>query len=224
MKRAIGYARVSTEDQGLSLEAQHAELTAWCARHGVELVTVLEDHGVSGAAPLDKRPGLVAALAELRSSRADVLLVVRRDRLARDPFVAGMVEREAARYGARVLSATEAPESADSPEAALLRGVQDAVAAYERALLRARTKAALQAKRRKGERVGQIPFGYQLAEDGVRLVEHPGEQRAIALVRELRSTGLSQRAIVAHLNAHHIDAARGRAWHLPMIQRLLKAA
>jgi site-specific DNA recombinase len=182
MKRAIGYARVSTEDQGLSLEAQHAELTAWCARHGVELVTVLEDHGVSGAAPLDKRPGLV------------------------------------------VLSATEAPESADSPEAALLRGVQDAVAAYERALLRARTKAALQAKRRKGERVGQIPFGYQLAEDGVRLVEHPGEQRAASEVRRLRSTGLSQRAIVAHLNAHHLGAARGRAWHLRTIQRLLEAA
>jgi hypothetical protein len=85
------------------------------------------------------------------------------------------------------------------------------------------TQAALQAKRRKGERIGQIPFGYQLAEDGVRLVEHPGEQRAASEVRRLRSTGLSQRAIVDHMNAHHLGAARGRAWHLPMIQRLLKA-
>ena len=104
------------------------------------------------------------------------------------------------------------------------RGVQDAVAAYERALLRARTKAALQAKRRRGERVGQVPYGYQLGADGRTLVEHAGEQRAIGLVRELRASGLSQRAIVAHLNAHQLGAARGKTWHVRTIQRLLKAA
>lgn len=97
--------------------------------------------------------------------------------------------------------------------------------AHDRDLqITALTRKALQAKRRKGERVGQVPYGYQLGADGRTLVEHAGEQRAIGLVRELRASGLSQRAIVAHLNAHQLDAARGRAWHLPMVQRLLKAA
>src|SRR3954453_2420928 len=46
--------------------------------------------------------------------------------------------------------------------------------------IKARTKAALSAKRRRGERTGQIPVGSQLAADGRTLESDPGEQRALA--------------------------------------------
>jgi DNA invertase Pin-like site-specific DNA recombinase len=36
----------------------------------------------------------------------------------------------------------------------------EVVVEYERALIRARTRAALQAKRARGERVGAVPYGY----------------------------------------------------------------
>ncbi len=54
---------------------------------------------------MDQRPALVAALAELRAEGAGVLVVAKRDRLARDVYIAAGIERHVARLGARVWSA-----------------------------------------------------------------------------------------------------------------------
>jgi len=42
------------------------------------------------------------------------------------------------------------------------------------------TKAALGAKKARGERVGEIPYGYRLATDGVHLEPDQAEQAVIA--------------------------------------------
>jgi DNA invertase Pin-like site-specific DNA recombinase len=219
--RVVGYVRVSTEDQRHGPSAQRDALASWCERHGAELVAVLDDLGVSGGAPLEDRPGLVESLSALESLSATVLLVAKRDRLARDPIVAAMVEAAAARVGARVVSAAgEGTEDPADPTSLLMRRIVDAFAEYERMLIRARTRAALGAKRGRGERTGEIPFGYRLA-DGGALEADAGEQRAIALVRDLRADGLSQRAIADRLNAECIPA-RGERWHKTTIARLLE--
>jgi hypothetical protein len=57
---------------------------------------------------------------------------------------------------------------------------------------RARTKAALAAKKARGERVGSVPFGYTLTEGG-KLAPEPVEQVVAGKVRELRASGLSLR-------------------------------
>jgi hypothetical protein len=62
-------------------------------------VKVFEDIGVSGAAELDRRPGLLAALGALAEERAGLLIVHKRDRLARDPMIAGMITRLVERGG-----------------------------------------------------------------------------------------------------------------------------
>lgn len=56
----IGYVRVSTGDQLLSLDAQRAALKRWCATHGRRLLRAFTDRGVSGGAVLERRPGLLA--------------------------------------------------------------------------------------------------------------------------------------------------------------------
>ena len=124
----------------------------------MQVVATHEDRGVSGGAEIDKRPGLIAALEALRTERAGILVVAKRDRLARDVLVAAMVERLCQREGARIQSA-DGTGNGDSPEAKLLRTMIDAFAAYERALIRARTRAALAAKKARGERVGGVPYG-----------------------------------------------------------------
>lgn len=48
--------------------------------------------------------------------------------------------------------------------------------------IRARTKAALAVKRGRGERVGQIPFGYELGNNGSHLEANREEQEVIALI------------------------------------------
>src|SRR5262249_5156039 len=152
---------------------------------GVTVVAWHTDQGVSGGSDLDDRPGLVAALGELRAAGAGVLIVAKRDRLARDVAVAAAVERAAQACGAQVMAADGAGNG-DSPADAFMRTILDAAAAYERALIRARTRAALAAKRDRGERTGEIPNGFRLAEDGVRIESAPEEQKVIATVRELR--------------------------------------
>ncbi|MBN1773173.1 MAG: recombinase family protein [Deltaproteobacteria bacterium] len=222
-KRAIGYLRVSSDDQALGPDAQRAALERWARAQGVELVAVHADLGVSGGAELDKRPGLLAALADLSTNGAGLLLVAKRDRLARDVVVAGMVERLVERAGARVTSADGAGNG-DGPEAALLRGIMDVFAQYERALIRARTRAALAVKRGRGERLGgDLPYGYHAAQDGVHLESDDDEQRVIAAARDLRAEGLSLRAIGAALEARGLLPRSGRRWHPETVRALLPA-
>ena len=144
---ALGYIRVSTDDQTLSVEAQRARLDGLVHRARLTLVAVYEDIGVSGGADLDKRPGLMAALDALTAWPA--LVAVKRDRLARDTMNAAMIERLALRAGAKVLTCDGAGEG-DSPEAMLMRTMIDAFAQYERQIIKARTKAALAVKRDEG--------------------------------------------------------------------------
>jgi DNA invertase Pin-like site-specific DNA recombinase len=214
--------RCSTDEQVLSPEAQRAALERWCATNGVTLAVVHEDLGVSGGAELEKRPGLMAALDSLRQHHAGVLLIAKRDRLARDVMVAAMVERLVERAGARVLAADGAGNS-EGPEGLLMRGIVDVFAQYERALIRARTKAALQVKKSRGERVGQIPFGSRLAGDGAGLEAEPSEQKVIARVLKLRAAGNTIKAIVSRLNARGTPA-RGARWYPTTVSRLLRRA
>ena len=217
--KVVGYLRVSTEDQNLGPEAQRAALERWCAANGATLVAVHVDHGVSGAAPLDKRLALMAALDSLATHGAGVLLVAKRDRLARDTMLAAMVERLAERHGARILTA-DGVGNGEGPEAMLMRGMVDLFAQYERALIRSRTKAALAVKKSKGERTGEVPFGYQAAVDGIHLEENPAEQTILATVRELRAAGLSIRAIAERLNVDGAPARDAR-WHATTVANVL---
>src|SRR6185436_18396957 len=102
---AVAYMRVNTSDQHLSVEAQRAAIEAWAQREGITVAGWHVDHGVSGRAELADRPALVAALAELRTANAGVLIVLRRDRLARDVATAIAIERAVEMCGARVRSA-----------------------------------------------------------------------------------------------------------------------
>ena len=222
---AVAYLRVSTDEQALGPEAQRAALTRWAASAGVEIVAWHEDLGVSGGAPLDRRPGLLAAISDLGEHGAGLLVVAKRDRLARDVLAAAMIEAMTDRAGARIVSA--AGEGTDGehadPAAQLMRRMVDAFAEYERALIGQRTRAALNVKRGRGERIGELPLGRTVGADGVALVENAAEARAVALVHELRAEGLSVRAIADELNRRGVPA-RGERWHATTVQRLVRRA
>jgi DNA invertase Pin-like site-specific DNA recombinase len=213
---------VSTEDQHLGPEAQRAQLDQWAARSGVTLLAVFEDRGVSGAAPIDARPGLQAALAALEQHAAGRLVVARRDRLGRDVVAVAAIERLTERLGARVASAAGEGEG-DDPSALLMRRMIDAFAEYERALIRSRTKAALAAKRARGERAGNVPRGFVASASG-KLEPSPAEREALELIRALRAEGLTLRAIAGALEQRGYRTRTGRPYDLPAISRAARAA
>ena len=134
----IGYARVSTEEQKLDLQRQ-ALRDAGCER-------IFED--TAGGAT--ERPALREALAQLRAG--DTLVVWRLDRLGRS--LKDLIARaEALRtQGVGLRSLKEAIDT-DSSTGQLVFHIFGALAEFERALIRERTRAGLAAARARG-RVG----------------------------------------------------------------------
>lgn len=219
--RAVAYLRVSTDEQHLGPDAQRAAITAWAAREGVTVVAWHVDQGVSGAAPVADRAALLGALADVSGHRAGLLVVAKRDRLARDVMVAAMLERMVADAGARIVSAAGEGTASDDPTAVLMRRMVDAFAEYERAVIAARTRAALAVKRSRGEATSHAPYGYR-AEGGM-LVADDGEQAVIARVSEARARGLTVRAIAAELAAAGIVSRKGRPLHFTAVAELARA-
>src|SRR3954452_20585040 len=223
MPRCILSVRVSTEDQaasGLGIEAQVHAGRLWADRAGMVVVGPFVDD-VSGESGLEKRPGLLDAVARLEPG--DVLLVAKRDRLGRDPLVIAMIEAAVSRAKARIISAAGEGTESDEPSAVLMRRMVDAFAEYERLIIKARTKAALSAKRRRGERTGQVPVGSQLAADGKTLEPDLAEQRVIADMRQWRSFGWTYRAIAEELTRRGIPTKNGGAtWAHTTVGTLLR--
>jgi site-specific DNA recombinase len=98
----------------------------------------------------------------------------------------------------------------------------DLFAQYERALIRARTRAALAVKRSKGEKyTRRAPLGFRF-EDG-QLVEDAQERDTLARVREMKDRGLSTARVASILNAEGLRCRGGR-WHVTTLARALRRA
>lgn len=218
-KIAVAYCRVSTTDQSNGLEAQRDAIERWASAHGVSVAAWHSDLGVSGGAPLDERLGLIDALSALKTHNASKLLCAKRDRLARDVSIAAAVERLCLEASATIVTA-DGIDASDSPEAALVRTILDAMSAYERSLIKARTRAALKIKKSRGEQVGSVPFGYAVDGQG-KLMPCAREQAALCRIRQLAARGCGQPAICRALTAEgHLP--RGKRWHITTVSRALR--
>lgn len=86
MKRALIYARVSTEEQadkGYSLPSQIEACKRYAALLGYEVVEVFADD-YSGATPIAERPEGRKMVAALKQKQASAVLAYQVDRLSRD--------------------------------------------------------------------------------------------------------------------------------------------
>ena len=220
-RKAVGYVRVSTDDQGLSVEAQVAALQEWCLAKGVVLVKTEVDRGVSGACPVKDRPGLMAALAGLGENGAGVFLALRRDRIARDTLVAAQVDRIVRSERATVRT-VHGDFEVDTPETRLMKTMADAFAEYELAMISLRTKMALRAKKARGEVTGQPEFGYRSvkAAGGVaRMEPDEREQACLAAIKEYSLQGLPFGVLAAKLFANGHLPRGGGSWTPELIKR-----
>ncbi len=224
--RAVAYLRVSTDkqaDKGVSLDAQRAKVAAYAELYDLDLVEVIVDAGVS-AKTLD-RPGLDRALAMLRKGEADALLVVKLDRLTRSVRDLGdLVDRYFAAGRAALLSVGE---QIDTRTAAgrLVLNVLASVSQWEREAIGERTATAMQHKASEGEFCGgEVPYGYAVSGDGVRLEPVSSEQAVLARARELRAGGLSLRGVARALDAAGLRSRAGRPFLPAQVARMTRAA
>ena len=208
-KQAIGYVRVSTEEQaesGLGLATQRQRIEAWCIANGYELVNVFEEPGVSGKST-KRRKKLKAAL-DAACEQGAALVVHSLSRLARSTQDAIEIAERLAKAGADLVSLSE---SLDTTSAAgrMIFKVLAVLAEFERDLIAERTRAALAYKRSNDERIGTIPYGWRLAEDGVTLQPVESEQAVVREITAMRAAGRTFRYIARELTRRGVPTKKG---------------
>jgi site-specific DNA recombinase len=225
--KAVGYVRVSTEEQasqGLSIPAQEEAIVAYARMRGLELVDVIVDAGVSGGRPLGARPGGQKLLALLAEGKASHIIALRLDRLFRNASDCLQTVEIWSKRGYVLHLLDIAGNSIDTNSSAgkFMLTILAAVAEMERNLIAERIRNVLSWKRKNGKVFGHAPFGF--ARDGDDLIPLEAEQRALDLIIELRARGYSLRKIARTLEARGIPTKRGGKWAPATVRKLLARA
>lgn len=226
--KAVGYIRVSTEEQaseGVSLAAQAEKIRAYASLKSLTLTEIISDAGVSAGKALAARPGGSRVIRAVRGGGAGAVVAVKLDRAFRDAADCLSVTRDWDQRGVAFHVIDLGGNSMDTTGAAgrFMLTVIAGAAEMERNLIRERTRDALAAKRARRERVGQIPYGWRLG-PGKKLVAVSAEQRALRYMISLRADGVSLRSIVHLLNSDRVPAKRGGAWTASSVRSVVTHA
>ena len=218
----VAYLRVSTDRQGksgLGIEAQRSALAAFADANGFEVaaehVEVMTGKGVDA---LDRRPKLAAALAQAKKLKCAVV-VAKLDRLSRDvAFIAGLMAHRVP------FIVAELGIDADP----FMIHIYAALAEKERALIAARTKAALQAKKAAGAKLGNrtnLPDAGKAGCAAQAASADAFASNVLPIIRSLQSAGVaSLRDIAEALNTRGVRTARGGEWAPMTVSRVLSRA
>jgi len=230
MEKAVGYVRVSTDEQatnGESLDIQANAIRSYCEAQGLELVDLVIEGGVSGYTPLADRPGGQRVLSLLQKREAKHVVTVKLDRMFRRASDALDLTAtwDKSNVGLHVLNMGGQAVNTATAVGRVFLSMLAVFAEFERNLIAERTKEAMGAKRARGERVSRhIPYGYELAGDGVQLKKNRTEQRLLKLIYGLRDDGLSLRAIADELNRRGRATRSGSPWRHQYVANVLLRA
>ncbi len=117
-----------------------------------------------------------------------MLIVYRLSRLARSTKDTIAIGERLDRAGADLVSLSEKLDTTSAAGKMVFR-MMAVLAEFERDQVSERTATAMAHKKEKGERVGTIPFGFDLSADGIALTKNPKEQAALELMSLLRESG-----------------------------------
>ena len=161
-RRAILYARVSTDEQarsGYSLPQQLEALRAYAAPEGYEVLEEVSDPGQSGASL--ERPGMDRVRDLVAGGGISVTLAQDRDRFAREPAYHYLLRKEFEENGCKIRALNDRGD--DSPEGDLTDGILDQLAKYERAKIAERSRRGKFQKAREGKVVAveRPPYGFR---------------------------------------------------------------
>ena len=207
--KAIGYIRVSTQEQaqsGLGLEAQAVAIRAEATRRGWDL-EIIADEGESGS-KVD-RPGLLAAKDKLARGEVQALIVAKQDRLMRSSLGWAQIVSQSKDQKWSLICLDINLDTA-SPMGECMGSILAAIAQLELENIRKRTKDALAVKKSQGYRLG-------------RPATMPDETRA--RINALRNSGVTLQGVADTLNTEGIPTARGGSkWYASTVQKAIAYA
>ena len=228
MKEAIGYTRCSTHEQadsGLGLDVQTERIRAYCTFKGLVLLDIITDAGVSGGKPLASREGGQQLLDTIRKRKADAVVMLKLDRMFRNAGDCLTTVEKWERSGVALHVVDLGGNAIDTTSAAgrFMLVILAGAAEMERNLTRERTRSAMAVKRANGQRVGAVPYGFDVADDGVTLVPNESEKVVIQDIRAMRGQGMVLAKIADELTARGVPTKTGKSeWCPQAIARILK--
>src|SRR4051795_9495326 len=221
MTQAVAYHRTSSaanvgEDKDSAVR-QRLAIERYAKVAGLEIVAEFADEAVSGADPVETRPGFAAMLERIEGDGVRTVLVEDASRFARSVLAQELGVLIMARRGVRVVAAGgEDLTATDDPAKVMMRQVAGAFAEYEKARLGAKLKGAgARASARLGRRV-EGRKGY--ADTKPELV-----REAKRLARRSPKTGKARslREIAAALAELGYRTATGGMFSAAQIKRLI---
>jgi site-specific DNA recombinase len=221
-KRAIFYARVSTDEQarsGYSLAQQLEALREYATREGYQVLEEVSDPGQSGASL--ERPGMDRVRDLVAAGGVSVVLAQDRDRFAREPAYHYLLRREFEEHGTRIRALNDRGD--ETPEGELTDGILDQLAKFERAKTGERTRRGRLRKAREGKVIAgrQADYGYRYnaARDGYEV--HEGEMAVVRRIFLLIGEGFSVHGTRAALEEARIPPPRGARWQRTFVRECI---
>jgi DNA invertase Pin-like site-specific DNA recombinase len=217
--RAVGYCRVSTEEQakgGVSLEAQRRYIEEWCRREGWRLVAVFSD--VASGRDLRRR-GLQRLLRMVKEGRVDVVVAYHNDRLSRSVVDMLKIRDFLRQHGAVLQCGNLMGLDVTRPEGEFVLTQMAAVAQFYRRDLGLKTSLGMREKKRQGLHMGRPPFGFEAdpRNRGRLILKDP---RVLEAWR-LKDEGWSQKAIALELGLKEYQVSRLIRYR-PRLEKLIQ--
>ena len=214
-KRAILYARVSTDEQarsGYSLAQQIEALREHAVREGYEVLEQVQDPGQSGASL--ERPGMDRVRDLVAAGGVSLVLAQDRDRLSREPAYSYLLRREFEEHGCELRSLNDRGD--DSPEGELTDGILDQLGKYERAKISERSRRGKLQKARQGKVVAgrRPPYGFRYNDARDNYVVDPEKMAVIGRIfRMVGAEGYTMNATRLAFNREGVQPpSGGRFW------------
>ena len=220
--KAIGYARVSTDEQareGVSLAAQRSRIRAYAEAKDLNLVDVLSDDGVTGKTL--ERPGLREMMRRCEQGEIAHVVVWKLDRLTRTTrHLLSLVEDL---FLARQVELHSVSESLDtsSPHGRFVLTLFGGLAELERGQIAERTKGAMAYKRQLMQPTSHPPLGFRSTGSKERMVAVPDELAIVRRILEFWRRGSSYGRIAAEMNAEAVPTKRGARWYASTVRGIV---
>lgn len=218
MPLAIAYFRTSAAAnvEGDSVHRQARAVEGFAAGAGYDLDSCFWDAAVSGADPIESRPGFSALLDHAVAARVQVILVESADRFARSILSQELGLRLLAAAGVRLVTSAGVDLTDDtSPERVMMRHMAGAIAQYDKDKTVQRLKAGRdRVRREKGRCEGRKAH----------TAHHPKlEREARRLARKNPKTGRvrSLREIAVELAGLGFTAKSGNPYSHTVVARIL---
>ena len=216
--KAVGYVRVSSNDQHNSVEAQEAKIRAQAEIKEYTLLdTIIDEDEFSGDM---KRPGIQRVLEMIRKKTVAAVIFAKWDRMSRSVRDSMEILELGRKHGVALISIAENFDT-ESAMGRCMFQIMASFAEMERTMIGSRTRDGLKNIKASGFAIGTAPYGYSIVprtadekerREHTKLVVNKSEQMVISLINVMRKDRLKWDDIASRLNKLGYRRRTGSEW------------